>query len=238
MFGPVHRMVGRGHDIGPVRLDVGQVQAPRPLARLLDELDRARSWHRASRSRPRRPAPACRRSPSASPTAARRRRPRPSSPIAPTGSARRSRVRAGGRHSGWAASPRRDAARRAGPRHRSRIRRSGSRCPSPGRSPAAASPRHPRPYGSCRTAPCAGRAVRGDRPASSRPRAAESCSRSSRASARSGRCRSSSGSARRSATGHRRGRTARRGRPARRYGASSDGGGRRSRDSRSAVGRT
>ena len=30
IFG-VHVVVGRGHDVGPVRLDVGQVRAPRPL---------------------------------------------------------------------------------------------------------------------------------------------------------------------------------------------------------------
>ena len=37
----IHRVVGRGRHIGPVRLDVRQMQTPRRIARLRDEIHRA-----------------------------------------------------------------------------------------------------------------------------------------------------------------------------------------------------
>lgn len=42
MLRPVHVVVGCRRDVGPVRLDVAQVQAPRRVAGLFHELDRAR----------------------------------------------------------------------------------------------------------------------------------------------------------------------------------------------------
>ena len=37
ILGAVHRVVGRGRHVGPVRLDVAEMQEPRPLAHILDE---------------------------------------------------------------------------------------------------------------------------------------------------------------------------------------------------------
>ena len=39
MVGAIHVVVGGGHDIGPVRLDIGKMRAPRPL-RLVEKADR------------------------------------------------------------------------------------------------------------------------------------------------------------------------------------------------------
>ena len=99
-------------------------------------------------------------------------------------------------------------------------------------------PPGPAPYGSCRPARCGRRSSSGDRRASvPRPEAA-SRSSASRASACSGRCRTTSATGRRSAIAHRRWKTARPVWPSRRCSASSEPDARCSRDSRSEAGRT
>ena len=236
VLAPVHRVVRRGDDVRPVRLDVAQVQAPRRLARLLDELDGAGRRIRRLAVRlvdPRRPIrvlhqPSGQDLPVVPP-------PR-SWPTAPRGWGRRSRALAGGPGSGSVAVPRSGGGRPTGPRRRTRIRRPARRPRSAGRDRVGPCPRGRPACGSSRRARSACRADEGGRRGSSRRPGAGRCSRSTRGCGRSGRYRSSSGSGHRSAIGRRRDRSVPRARRARRCSGYGWSGARSSRGSRTATG--
>ena len=232
----VHAVVRGGDDVRPVRLDVAQMQAPRRVARLLDELDGAgrRVGGLAVRlldaGRPfRMPHQPPGQDLAVFPL-------RGSWPTAPRGWARRSRAPGGAPGSGSAADPRSGGGRRAGPRRRTRTPRPWRPPRCPGRGRAVPSPRGRPACGSSRRARSASRGDAGGHRGSSRRPEGERRSRSSRGCGRSARCRSSSGSGHRSGTARRRDRSAPRARRARRGSGCGWWGGRSNRGSRSEAG--
>ena len=234
----VHVVIGRRHDIGPVRLDVGEMAQPGLVAGLVHEVHRPlRHVGRLGMlvGHARRQVAVAHEPAGEDFAVVAFRRVGPFLPRIAAEEAVLAQVIVVSADRDRRA--RRGAGRRRARTARSRIPTAARRSASPDRCRATPCPWCRGSCGSCRPAPRARRAGAGGRPASARRRAAESRSRSSRASGNSGRCNSSCARGRRTATARRRRRSARPWPPAHRDSACADADGRNRTGNPTAIGR-